>query len=338
MLKTIKLSWSIVNLFFTLTIASISLYVISAYNPAQEKIIIVGTCKNIEQSLPAMQLKIELLGKHFKDYRVIIYENNSIDRTAQILETWAKKNTKLTVISEKLTSEQLHARTHAHALKDKAPCRMELIAYGRNQVLKQALSKEFDDFNFILVTDLDFKVGWQVNDVLHSFSLSKPWDCLAANSMSFGLKGSRYYDRYAYRDKQFPLGPESIGEEFWHDIKNFPLKITPGTGLKKVYSAFGGIALYKREALKECEYSGYITKDLTTLLDQIINDKLPKNHHQYLTYKNLLGINTQKLLIQFQPNSGYDAPVVCEHLTLHASMILKGHDKIYVDSDLICRY
>jgi hypothetical protein len=336
--KAVKLSRPTINLLGILVVSCHFFYVISTHNVTQEKIIIIGTCKNIEPCIATMRLKIELLGKHFKDYRVIIYENNSADHTAQLLADWAKENPKLLTISEKLSLDTLRARTKAHSLKDGTPCRMELIAYGRNQTLAKALSKEFDDFKFVLVTDLDFKVGWQVKDVLRVFSLSKPWDCIAANSISFGFNGTQYHDRYAYRDKQFPLGPELIGEEFWNDIKQFPLSIKYGSGLKKVYSAFGGIAIYKRNALKESEYSGYITKDLATLYDQIINDKIPKDHPHYLMYQKLLNSQKTKLSIQFKANSGYDLPVVCEHLPLHASMILKGHDKIYVYSDLLCRY
>src|SRR5947209_18049 len=115
---------------------------LQAYDYKNEKVIICGVGKNIAPFLPNMIRKIESLGKSFKDYKVIIYENNSIDETVSLLNKWAKDNPKIMIISETLTSEKLAMRTIGHALRDKAPNRMELIAYGRNEVLKRAMSKD----------------------------------------------------------------------------------------------------------------------------------------------------------------------------------------------------
>jgi hypothetical protein len=316
------------------------LHIQAVNDVSNDKIVIIGTGKNIEPSLTAMQLKIEQVGNNFKDYRVFIYENNSTDKTAELLKAWTHKNPKVTVMSETLSPEQLHARTRGHSVKNGSACRMELIAYGRNQVLAKALAAEFDDFKFVLVTDLDFLAGWTVKDVLKACAIKQPWDCLAANSIKLGWKGlhSAYYDRYAYRDKEFPLGPETIGSEFWRHLRKYPLIIEPDTGLKKVFSAFGGVAIYKRESLKGCEYCGYVTDDLKILLDRILNEKVSHDNPYYRTYVQLIDQQTTPLPVIFRANCGYDATVACEHVTLHASMILKGHDKIYVDSDLICRY
>jgi hypothetical protein len=299
-----------------------------------EKLLILGVGKNIAPCLPNMITKLEQLGSHFKDYHVIIYENNSTDQTADVLNLWMLQNPKVTIISEYLSPEQLHARTKSHALRDKAPCRMELIAFARNHVLKQAMRDEYSDYNYVVMTDLDFRHGWSVDDVIASFNCVDEWDCIAAN----GVHGDRYhYDRFAYRDEQFPLGPELLGEEFWRIRLEQPIAFEPGSALKKVYSAFGGMALYKKSSLKDCWYSGYVTDDLMHLSVQIINNLQP-GHLYFKVYSHLIGKTSKPLPLVFIANSGYDLPVVCEHTTLHASMILKGHDKIYVNPKLLCYY
>ncbi|MFZ5953495.1 MAG: hypothetical protein ACOYT8_00165 [Candidatus Dependentiae bacterium] len=310
-------------------------YLNAAINPKNEKLLILGVGKNIASCLPNMMQKIEQLGDYFKDYQVIIYENNSTDNTLDVLNAWMIKNPRVTIISEYLSDQQLSNRTKSHALRDKAPCRMELIAYARNQVLKQAMSDLFADYNYIIMTDLDFRIGWQVNDVIASFNCTEQWDCIAAN----GVNGDHYhYDRFAYRDDQFPLGPELLGEEFWRIRLEQPIAFAPSLPLQKVYSAFGGIALYKRNALKDCWYCGYVTKDLEHLSDQILNKNMATNHLYYRIYTLLINSDQRPLPLVFIPNSGYDLPVVCEHTTLHASMICKGYDKIYVNPALICLY
>lgn len=302
--------------------------------PRNEKLLILGVGKNIAPCLPHMIRSIETLGEQFKDYHVIIYENNSTDQTADVLSLWMLQNPKVTIISEYLSPEQLHARTKSHALRDKAPCRMELIAYARNTVLKQAMRDEYNDYNYVVMTDLDFKHGWSVDDVIASFNCVDEWDCIAAN----GVHGDRYhYDRFAYRDEQFPLGPELLGEEFWRVRLEQPIAFAPGAPVKQVYSAFGGIALYKKASLKDCWYSGYVTDDLMRLSDQIIA-RLKPDHLYFRIYTSLINTSKKPLPLVFIANSGYDLPVVCEHTTLHASMIRKGHDKIYVNPKLICYY
>ncbi|BDC34788.1 hypothetical protein Noda2021_07460 [Candidatus Dependentiae bacterium Noda2021] len=304
-------------------------------DPKKEKVLILGVGKNIAHCLTTMIAKIETLGNCFSDYRVFIYENNSTDATADILEQWTLNNAKVTVISEYVSGDELHKRTQGHALRDQAPCRMELIAYARNQVLMQAMDSAYDDYSLVVMTDLDFQRGWQVDDIIASLNVTDQWDGIAAN----GLNGDHYhYDRYAFRDDQFPLGPELIGEEFWRIRLEQPIYFLPGTPLRKVYSAFGGVAIYKRESLRDCYYTGFVTQDLEWLMQEIINNKMSTDHQFYQCYRNAIGNRPAPLPIIFIPNCGYDSPVVCEHSTLHASMIKKGHDKLFVNPNLICRY
>lgn len=322
-------------------IASISTLV--SADLSHEKIIIAGVAKNIEHTLPNMAKKIETLGSHFNDYRVIIYENNSSDKSSYLLTEWSKSNPKVIVITEKLTPSQLYDRVTIHRLKDKAPNKIELIAYGRNQVLMRALDKQFDDYKYIVMTDLDFSIGWTVESVLSSFSIQIPWDCISANGIhNIHGKYGIYFDRYAFRDERFPLGPELLGNQWWDEIYKKTFDFKQGSALKKVYSAFGGIAIYKRESLKNCRYSGCITDDLTNLLSMILNQKNFESTAHFLQYKKLLGSEYEKLPVKFQPQSRYgdiyDGTLVCEHVNLHASMIHNKHDKIFVNPDMICIY
>lgn len=322
------------NSFYILVLAGIIFSAFASTGIKQENVLICGVGKNIEPFLPNMMQKIEALGDNFNDYRVIIYENNSEDKTAGALKKWARKNDKVIIISETVSADELSKRTRAHAKRDHAPCRMELIAYARNQVLQKALSPEFEDFKLLIMTDLDFAQGWQVKDVINSCLIETPWDCITANGVDY--RGV-YYDRYAYRDEQFIFGPELIGEDFWDELYRTPLRLVPGSGLKKVYSAFGGLAIYKKEALKGCRYSGYVTEDLKALMENLVSN-MSKKHKQYVLYKKIIDQDGAELPIIFQPNCGYDSPVVCEHSTLHATMFLNGHNNIFINPDLICRY
>jgi len=157
-----------------------------------------------------------------------------------------------------------------------------------------------------------------------------------------GLSGSSYYDRYAYHDERCPLGPEMIGEPFWQDFWRYPVHFTVNDQPKKVISAFGGVAVYKIEAMRGCEYSGYVTEDFTTLKRAIINSDWFKKTYQYKQYREIIGFKdapqSAELPVIYQANCGYDSFVMIDHDGLHASMILHGYDKIYVNPRMICRY
>ena len=306
----------------------------ASYNVKNEKAFICGVGKNIAFALPNMMKKMEQLGSAFADYRIVIYENNSTDNTVAILKEWAQRNSKVIIFSENLTAQEAYNRTKAHALSDNAPNRMEMIAYGRNKTLEKALEPQFDDFKFFIMSDMDFMQGWTIDGVSSSFRTNLEWDCITAN----GIQGDgTYYDRYTYRDEKFVLGAELIGEAFWHELHRTPFKIT-SQSFKKILAGFGGVAIYKKESIRNFRYCGYVTKDVEILMDFIINNTMPKNHPQYILYKSIINSSDERLPIIFQACCGYDSPVMCDHSPLQASMVLQGFDKIYLNPAMICQY
>src|SRR3990167_2485971 len=71
------------------------------------KVIICGICKDVERATPYSIQNIETLGALFDDYRVFIYENNSNDKTPELLKEWAQGNARVTVTSEVVDDEIL---------------------------------------------------------------------------------------------------------------------------------------------------------------------------------------------------------------------------------------
>ena len=143
--------------------------------------------------------------------------------------------------------------------------------------------------------------------------------------------------------------------------------ITPGAHYydpkgpwRKVYSAFGGIGIYKRASIKGCRYSEVVTHDLEFLVSQWIEQAKPNTFllsryqqllassmiidlysdrmtpTERLTYPETLGIrlfNQYGLgkVVWFSCKSKYNLPLTCEHVPFHASMIRNGHDKLFIN-------
>ena len=73
----------------------------------QEKVLICGICKNVEKAVPNTIRSVQELGAQFLDYQVVIYENNSIDRTKELFQEWAKNNRHVIFISKDLPKKKM---------------------------------------------------------------------------------------------------------------------------------------------------------------------------------------------------------------------------------------
>lgn len=315
-----------------------------------DQVLICGICRNIEPTVENTIESIEKLGAHFLDYRVILYENNSHDKTKELLSQWSKKNRKVIFLSEHLSKKQL-----AREFAMKRPNRTEAVARARNQVLDVALSKEFDGYKYVIWADLDFVDPWDVEHIVDTIlHPEQEWDAVFA----YGD-----YDLFAFRDERCPIGFELVGLSFWDHLeqiaKEFAMK-REGTW-RKVYSAFGGLGIYKRSSIQGCKYSGIITRDLETLIVQWLEkarkreSSVPflKEYEALLRDSKVIDLtdsciaNREKYpdeigirlfnehgrgkVAYFSCSPGTTLPWICEHVPFHASMILKGHDKIFIN-------
>ena len=192
------------------------------------------------------------------------------------------------------------------------------------------------------------------------FQTNKEWDAV----FGFGIDHSGNYKGWnAHRDSVYPIGPELLGDGWSFPDKS--CELSEKTGWHPVYSAFGGCGIYKKSSIVGCKYSALVTNDLEKLAKQLIDQgKTTQQPHilkylsdieklseilyiQYATPKlpkitdPTIGIitHTQKNPIIWKMNSSvYQFPAVCEHVPFHASMILHGHDKLFINPKLVMSY
>jgi Cryptococcal mannosyltransferase 1/Glycosyl transferase family 2 len=311
--------------------------------PIEEKVLICGVCKDIEHAVSNTIQSIEELGAQFQDYYAIIYENNSKDHTKALLQDWADQNSHVLFLSETLSD--LTSPIHKRKMR-----RTEAIARARNCVMDHVQSACYDDYKYVIWADLDFLMPWDVENIVDSIlNPQQEWDAILANGM---------YDLFAYRDEEFPIGAELMGEEYWNKINCIAPDLQ---GWKRVYSAFGGLGIYKRDAIKNFRYSGLVTRDVEKAIikwlekadDQTFLHKkyqkkmanakcidlcgnvLPKKPLPKNTGVRLLPPYGEGKLVWFSPSKSFPLPWTCEHITLHATMALNGYDKLYVNPQLI---
>lgn len=306
------------------------------------KTLICGVCRNVEKAVKNTIENIEELSKRFKDYAVIICEDNSNDKTVALFLDWAKTNSKVIFQSEKYSDEN--------------SVREVKITRARNRVLKIAKDKSFNDFDYLIMADLDFLTPWPIDEIVNTTLTKRNWDCVSANGI---FEKGYYYDRYAFRDSHFPLGDELIRTFFWDDVRT--IKLVYPTYEKEwfpLFSGYGGLAIYKRKSIIDFSYSGEVTEDLAKYYEKIISkigiqNKQIAEYNKTLVNEKLLQEKSQKIdskmimesakisVQELFSDKGLKSPVetlCCEHLPLHASMALNGFGHFYLNPKLVMKY
>jgi glycosyltransferase involved in cell wall biosynthesis len=318
-----------------------------------EKVLICGVCKNVEKAIPNTIYSIMEVGAHFADYQVVIYENNSKDRTKELFQAWAQQDRRVIFISETLPKKKI-----AKEFAMKVYNRTEAIARARNKVLDVIMQPKYDDFKYVIWADLDFLNRWDVANIIDTITRpEQEWDAVFANGA---------YDLFAYRDPEFPIGFELMGNLYWEQLPKMraQLAMDPKGPWKKVYSAFGGLGIYKREAIKGCRYSGVVTPELEEVtVHWLANAKcntgvcFAEEYQKLLSTKRIIELKQERFthrghfpkemgmrlfnshgkgkVVWFSCTDKANLPWTCEHVPFHASMILKGHDKLFINPRLI---
>lgn len=319
----------------------------------QEKVLICGAARNVEHAIPNTIHSIELLGEQFLDYRAIIYENNSKDATSELFQAWADRNPHVIFLSEYIEKKEL-----VKELEMRRSNRTESIARARNKVLDVAMQSCYDDYTYIIWADLDFTKPWDVENVVDTIlHPEQEWDAVLAN-------GS--YDLFAFRDPEFPIGFELLGDEYWTRLSEIYDRLSLQGAWRRVYSAFGGLGIYKRESIRGCRYSGVVTRDMEKVVlswlaqaENNPNTCFLQDYKKRLATWTIIDLKEKRLadrkefpeelgmrlhnkhglgqVVWFSCNKHSTLPWTCEHITLHASMALQGHANIFINPRLISK-
>jgi hypothetical protein len=232
-----------------------------------KKILLVGTVSNVSKTLEK-ELKIILKALSiFESVRVYLVESDSTDETVEVLEKIQLNYSNFNYVA-------------LGTLKEKYPDRVDRIAYCRNNYVEYVSKiKKFYNFDYIAVADLDgMNVRLKKNGIESCFNTDLYWDGIMANQ-KFG-----YYDIYALRapgwveedcfismsrDKNLSNKPKIFRFSIINFLAHFihfdkfrkkhiykKMKIIKKRSeFLRVYSAFGGFAMYKPQVFQNSFYS-----------------------------------------------------------------------------------
>lgn len=201
--------------------------------------VICGLCRDTALQLRSTIARVERLAQMFGHCAVLVYENDSIDGTDEILMQWSKSSTTVHVISERLEQPRLAGASRL---------RTGRMAYYRNRC-REAILEHFSDFDFVIVVDMDLLGGWSYDGVANTFG-HEEWDVVGSNGLSFAVLDAphtyEYVDAFAYR----AVGQTQVLRE------SHAIRLPRGEPLVPVWSCFGGLGVYRMECFHTARYDG----------------------------------------------------------------------------------
>lgn len=213
-------------------------------------LVIVGCVRN---GAKTVRRSVETLARAtagFAQVRFLVIESDSTDSTLNELQELQRASDNFAFIAMGAMTQQYPQRT-------------ERIAACRNRYLDELRSNpSYAAADYVMVADLDgVNNDLQPAAVESCWKTSLPWDVCAANQRDF------YYDIWALRHPDWcPVDCHSqysrLRPIFGHPralaiaIHSRMVRLSPRADWIEVDSAFGGLAIYRREALLAGHYSG----------------------------------------------------------------------------------
>jgi hypothetical protein len=218
--------------------------------PASIELAVVGVARNCARSLERDVAALQRATAGFKKVHYLIVESDSDDSTPAVLAALAR--------------EPSFRFVSLGRLRDAEPLRTARIARCRNAYLDEiAANPLYADVTHLLVSDFD-----GVSRDVDAAGLAScwragapPWDVCTANQRDY------YYDIWALRHAVWCPGDAwrehaalepLLGRRAADEVALFSrmIHIDPRRPMIEVDSAFGGLAVYRRDALAGARYVG----------------------------------------------------------------------------------
>lgn len=214
------------------------------------KIAVFGTVRNCARTIKTEFDRIDNALQDFDEVQYFLVESDSSDQSTEVLEQLKQQTSNFDYVSLGL-------------LKATYPARTQRIAHCRNRYLDELKKESYQKFDYVLIADFDGTNAKLTKEGVASCWTFKGWDVCTANQADI------YYDIMALRHPLWSpndwheaynflvdeLGVNS-NEAFQNTVRARQLKIKTSCRPIKVHSAFGGLAIYKREAIQDARYIG----------------------------------------------------------------------------------
>ena len=213
-----------------------------------------GLARDIKGSFKMMRRKYEYLGSFFKDYVIIIVENDSTDGTRGLLNKWRMENNRVIILGCGFNKDECKMGTRKFNSFNAGEERIGKMAMLRNIYMNLINHITFD---YTAIVDYDILGSIYIDGIAHTiYNLEtyKDIDAIGANSINTFINA--YYDSFAFIKDGDNIDFKNYFEKGKHDFDVYKtIDYRLGQPLKKVRSCFGGFVIYKTSKIKNRKYS-----------------------------------------------------------------------------------
>jgi hypothetical protein len=225
------------------------------------KVVICALARNCASAVKKNRKRIEKLRKSFLSCDVLVIENDSKDDTKKVLLNWAEKSAGVYVITNDFGTQTIPSQTANLVIPEFSYHRVEKMAQYRNMYLDW-IEKQKKDYHYVIVLDIDIQWFNYRNIVNIIKNAPDEWGAICANGRNFYGLRYRYYDTYAFSESK-------MGKMDTHTLRGYGYrqealrirKLIQQKTYTSVYSAFGGLAIYKYPTIKGLRYQAILNPD-----------------------------------------------------------------------------
>lgn len=216
-------------------------------------LLILAMVRDVETQIPHMRRKTTLIGQFFQDYRVLILENDSTDRTRQLLLEWARDDPHVTVLGCGENADKCSLKLPKTASGLAPRRRIEKMVMLRNEYLDYVKTHpELHGFEYTAMWDLDILGSAYIDGIAHSIAFMEETpnvNAVCANGV--------YHESHLYNPHYDLYAAVMKGEKYRGDLHTLHIiktlinlrHLRKGQAPFEVESCFGGFTLYKTSSL-----------------------------------------------------------------------------------------
>lgn len=219
---------------------------------ATSSVAIAALIRDGEHALKRNIPSVDKLMGMFKEAKMVIVENDSVDNTKALLREWSNRQSNLHLMSQDFGTRTIVKVDHPHP-KSKyfSFHRVEKMSFYRNLYLDYI--KDHLEVDFLIVIDLDVS-EIDLEGICHSFGWKQSWDAMSANGKKLtprNLLKKHYFDTYALIREE-----EELPQTYPRMLKNQKELAYLKKGMEplKVRSAFNGMCIYQWDSVKGFKY------------------------------------------------------------------------------------